>query len=141
MSESFDVVIVGGGHNGLICGAYLARAGLSVCVFERRLEIGGGLSTEEATLPGFQHNYHSVFHDAVEHMPAMEDLDLPAHGAEYIRPPVQVGLALSGGRALTLHTDRDKSEASIARFSRADADAWTKMDDDYHEFMEALVLP
>jgi len=141
MKDRHDVIVIGGGHNGLICAAYLARAGLDVCVFERRLEVGGGLSTEEATLPGFQHNYHSVFHDAVEHMPAMTDLSLAEHGAEYIRPPVQVGMVLADGRALTVHTDRSKTEASLARFSKADAQAWAQLDDDYHEFMETLVLP
>lgn len=139
--DSYDVLIIGGGHNGLICANYLARAGLKVCVFERRLEIGGGLSTEEATLPGFLHNFHSVFHDAVEHMPAMTDFDLAKHGAEYILPDVQVGMALSDGRAVTIHTDRDKTEASIGRFSERDADAWAEMDDNYHEFMETIVLP
>ena len=141
MTAEYDVIVVGGGHNGLICATYLAKAGLRVCVFEKRLEVGGGLSTEEATLPGFQHNYHSVFHDAVEHMPAMEDLDLRAHGAEYVRPDVQVGLALAGGRALTVHVDRARTEASLRRFSERDARAWARMDDDYHEFMETLVLP
>ena len=139
--QSFDVVIVGGGHNGLICANYLARAGVSVCVFEKRLEVGGGLSTEEATLPGFQHNFHSVFHDCVEHMPAMKDLDLVRHGAEYILPPVQVGMAFDDGRAVTIHTDRDKTVASLARFSEHDARAWAQMDDDYHDFVEALVMP
>lgn len=140
MSTSHDVIVIGGGHNGLLCAAYLAKAGLDVVVFERRLEIGGGLSTEEATVPGFYHNLHSVFHDAADHMPAMADLSLADHGLEYILPPVQVGLALTDGRALTIHTDRAKTEASLARFSERDAKAWAKMDDDYHEFMESIVM-
>lgn len=138
---SFDVIIIGGGHNGLICANYLARAGLSVCLFERRLEIGGGLSTEESTVPGFYHNLHSVFHDAAEHMPAMKDLDLRKHGVEYVLPKVQVGMALRDGRALTIHTDRDRTLASLRRFSARDADAWAQMDDDYHDFMETVVVP
>ena len=139
--SQYDVIVIGGGHNGLICAGYLGRAGLDVAVFERRLEAGGGLSTEEATLPGFYHNLHSVFHDAAEHMPAMADLELESHGADYILPDVQVGLALADGRALTIHTDRARTEASIARLSKADARAWAQMDDDYHEFMESVVVP
>ena len=140
-ADTYDVVIVGAGHNGLICAAYLARAGLSVCVLEKRLEVGGGLSTEEATLPGFYHNLHSLFHDAAEHMPAMADLDLASHGADYILPTVQVGLTFADGRALCVHTERARTEASIARFSARDAQAWAQTDDDYHEFMETLVVP
>ncbi len=141
MNEACDVAVVGGGHNGLICATYLARAGLEVCVFERRLELGGGLNTEEATRPGFYHNLHSVFHDAVEHMPAMRDLNLWAHGAHYVLPPVQVGLAFADGRALTLHCERERSLASLARFAAADARAWAAMDDAYHEFVETVVMP
>jgi phytoene dehydrogenase-like protein len=141
MTQTHDVLIIGGGHNGLICGAYLAKAGLDVCVFEARLEVGGGLSTEESTKPGFYHNLHSVFHDAVDHMPAMTDLDLPAHGAEYILPDVQVGLALADGRALTIHLDREKTRASLDRFSAVDGQAWCQIDDDYREFIETIVIP
>jgi phytoene dehydrogenase-like protein len=50
---TFDAVIVGAGHNGMTLGAYLARAGMSVAIFERRHEDGGGANTEEATVPGF----------------------------------------------------------------------------------------
>lgn len=142
MSEqTVDVVVIGGGHNGLICANYLVRAGLSVCLIERRLEIGGGLSTEEATVPGFYHNLHSLFHDAAQHMPAMDDLELARHGLEYILPEVQVGMCFSDHRGLTVHTERSRTEASLRRFSAADARAWTAMDDSYHDFMETLVLP
>ncbi len=140
-TQTCDVIVIGGGHNGLICANYLVRAGLDVTIFERRLEIGGGLSTEEATVPGFYHNLHSVFHDAAEHMPAMRDLDLRKHGVEYLLPEVQVALLLRDGRAVTVHTEREKTLASLARFSKHDADAWAQMDDDYHDFMETVVVP
>ena len=58
---SYDAVIIGSGHNGLICGSYLARAGMKVLVVERNDRVGGGLLTEEATVPGFRHNLHANF--------------------------------------------------------------------------------
>ncbi|MBI2565547.1 MAG: NAD(P)/FAD-dependent oxidoreductase [Candidatus Schekmanbacteria bacterium] len=137
----FDVAIIGGGHNGLICGGYLARAGLDVVIFERRLEAGGGLSTEEATLPGFYHNFHSVFHDAVEHMPAMKDLELEKHGARYVLPEVQVGITLSDGRCVLMHGELGRTLASLRRIDSRDATAWQQMVDDYGEFMQTLVVP
>lgn len=139
--QSHDVIVIGGGHNGLICANYLVRAGLSVCLFERRLEVGGGLSTEESTVPGFYHNLHSVFHDAAEHMPAIRDLDLRKYGVEYVLPRVQVATILRDGRAVTVHTNRERTLASLRRLSPRDADAWARMDDDYHDFMETVVVP
>ena len=64
------------GLNGLVLGSYLSRAGLSTIVFESRLESGGGLSTEEITLPGFAHNLHSYFHDTINIMPPFRDLKI-----------------------------------------------------------------
>jgi phytoene dehydrogenase-like protein len=136
-----DVAVIGAGHNGLICAATLARAGLDVLVLERRLEAGGGLTTEEVTLPGFLHNLHSFFHDAVAVMPAMHELELEAHGARYVRPPVQVGIACRDGRALVLHEDVDATCRSIARFSAKDAEAWRRVVADYRDFMDAVVVP
>jgi len=62
-----DVIVIGSGHNGLIVANYLAKAGLKVLIMERRLEAGGGLSTEEITVSGFLHNLHSYFHDTIFH--------------------------------------------------------------------------
>ncbi len=59
--EAFDAIIIGSGHNGLICGSYLARTGMKVLVVERNHRIGGGLLTEQATLPGFHHNLHETW--------------------------------------------------------------------------------
>ena len=60
--EKHDVVVVGGGHNGLIVAAYLAKAGLDVCVVERQDKVGGGVITREVTLPGFKQDTISTQH-------------------------------------------------------------------------------
>ena len=59
--KEFDVVIAGGGHNGLACGAVLAKEGLKVLVAERGKWLGGGVVTREVTLPGFKHDLIRIF--------------------------------------------------------------------------------
>lgn len=141
MSETYDVVIIGAGHNGLILANYLARAGLSVVVCEKRLEAGGGLSTEEVTIPGFYHNLHSFFHDAVEVSPVYKDLELEKFGTYYKRPPVQVGMTTSDGKCLVIHEDFKKTLNSLASFSLSDVAAYRNMQESYMEFIEAIVIP
>ncbi|MCC7166437.1 MAG: NAD(P)/FAD-dependent oxidoreductase [Rhodospirillales bacterium] len=138
---TYDVLIIGAGHNGLVLGAYLAKAGLKVCVLERRLEVGGGLSTEEITLPGFAHNLHSYFHDTINIMPAYTDLELERFNARYCHPPVQAGLILPDGRSLCFHDDLDKTCASIARFSERDAETWREVVANYREFISTVIVP
>jgi phytoene dehydrogenase-like protein len=107
--KKYDVIVVGAGHNGLILGNYLAKAGLKVLVIERRLEVGGGLSTEEITIPAFLHNLHSYFHDTINIMPPYDDLKMEAFNARYYRPPVQAGMILPDGRSLCFYDDLDKT--------------------------------
>jgi len=137
----YDVIVIGAGHNGLIAATYLAKAGLKTILFERRLEAGGGLCTEEVTLPGFQHNLHSYFHDAVKIMPPMKDLELERYGMRYVCPPVQVGVPLATAKAITLHGDLESTCKSIARFSEHDAKAYRDMHNAYREFIEVVVVP
>src|SRR3972149_11271980 len=73
---TWDVVIIGAGPNGLVAGAYLAKAGLRVLILEKRLESGGGLATEECTLPMFLHKPHSLYHMMVDYAPAYRDMGL-----------------------------------------------------------------
>jgi phytoene dehydrogenase-like protein len=138
--ETYDAVIIGGGHNGLILGNYLVRAGLKTLILERRLEVGGALSTEEITVPGFYHNIHSYFHDTINVMPAFQDLELEKYNACYRRPEVQAAIALQDGRSISIHTDVEKTCASIARISRHDAEAYREMYENYESFMEVVVL-
>ena len=62
LDRSYDGIIIGAGHHGLVLGSYLARCGLDILLVDRRLQYGGALATEEVTAPGFYHNLHSINH-------------------------------------------------------------------------------
>ena len=106
----YDVIVIGGGPNGLTAGAYLAKAGLRVLVLERRIEVGGGLATEEITTGGFAHNTHSIYHMMVDYSPVYTDLKLEEeYNCHYIYPSLQFALPFPDGRALCLYADPDAS--------------------------------
>lgn len=116
----YDGIVIGGGHNGLTCAAYLAKAGLRVAVVDRNEELGGGCSTEELTLPGFRHNTHSAYHFIGEG-PVLADLELHRHGLAYIYPEVQHASVFEDGTAVTIHRDPQRTAESFRRFSERDA--------------------
>jgi phytoene dehydrogenase-like protein len=74
-------------------------------------------------------------------LPAWLDLELEKYNARYYRPPVQAGIALKDGSAITIHTDLDKTCASIGRISERDAKAYREMNENYGPFMESVVVP
>ena len=82
MSKTYDVVVVGGGHNGLVCAAYLAKAGRSVLVLERRHVLGGAAATEEI-YPGFKYTICSYVVSLLRPQ-IINDLDLPRFGFELL---------------------------------------------------------
>ncbi len=86
MAEEYDVIIIGGGHNGLTAGCYPQKSGEKVLILERLHKAGGGVWTEEAALPGFKHNLASVFHGILHLGPVYKDLALKKYGAEYVWP-------------------------------------------------------
>jgi phytoene dehydrogenase-like protein len=134
----FDGVIIGGGHNGLTLGAYLTRAGLKVCVLEATAAIGGGCSTEQPTLPGFRFNLHSNFYISWANSPLTDDLDLGRFGFSTIEPPVQQGIAFRDGTALVINKDVEKTCASIAQFSKRDAETYHAMHQTFAIEMQPL---
>lgn len=142
MPTKHDVIIIGAGPNGLTTGAYLSKAGLKVLVLERRTEGGGGLATEEVTIPGFFHNTHSIYHMMVDYAPPYKDFQIEeVYGCKYIRPPLQFALPLSDGRCLCLYTDVDKTCNSIAQFSQRDATSYRNFYHKLNRYMEAFLGP
>ena len=139
LKDTYDAIIIGAGHNGLTLGAYLARSGLEVLVLERRHEEGGGLCSEEVTQPGFVHNIHANYHTFVDMAPPVNDLDVRGHGVEYVRPEVQMASIFDDGTALTVHTDMDKTLASMARFSEKDAGTFQRLYGEAHGFIDLLL--
>lgn len=121
-----DAVIVGGGHNGLVCAAYLARSGLDVLVLERRDLVGGAAVTEEPW-PGFRVSSAAYVVSLLP--PRIErELELRRHGyrVSIISPDYYV--PFSDGTALTLWGDLERDAEEIARLSSADADAYVEFD-------------
>lgn len=127
---SYDVVLIGGGHNGLCAAAYLARAGQKVGVFESRHEEAGAIHTSEATVPGFWHNLHAQYMEFIDYMPFYHDFDLLKLGARMIKPDCQVGITFADGRPpLLIYRPEleEKTHRSIARYSKHDADRFTEI--------------
>jgi phytoene dehydrogenase-like protein len=114
-----DVLIVGGGHNGLVCAAYLAASGLKVTVLERRHVVGGAAVTEEFH-PGFRNSVAS-YTVSLLNPKVIRDLDLHAHGLKIVERQLSNFLPTEDGRYLCIGGGRTKEE--VAKFSRKDADA------------------
>ena len=125
----YDVIIIGGGHNGLTAAAYLARAGRKVLVLERRHVLGGAAVTEEV-FPGFRFSVCSYVVSLLR-PEIIRDLDLPRHGLE-ILPLDGTFTPMPSGDYLWRVNDHAKTRREIARHSRLDAEA-------YDEYGRAMV--
>ena len=117
-----DVVVVGGGHNGLTCAAYLARAGLAVTVLERRDVLGGACVTEEL-IPGYR---CSARRYSLAQPEIAADLELVAHGLEFLPRNPSVVALFPGSRHLMLGADEAACVEQMAQFSAKDAAAYRR---------------
>src|SRR3954466_16109540 len=127
--KKYDAIIIGGGHNGLVTAAYLARAGKKVLVLERRHVLGGAARTEEV-FPGFKFSVCSYVVSLLR-AEIIRELDLPRHGLE-ILPLDGTFTPMPNGDYLWRVNDHAKTRREIARHSRLDAEA-------YDEYGKAMV--
>src|ERR671933_421498 len=141
MTESFDIVVAGGGHNSLITAAYLAKAGYDVAVLEARAAVGGGAVTEELTLPGFRFDSCSTGHTLIQPNPLLRDDELglkSEYGLEYISPDPIAHVVFPDGESFTHWLDLNRTCDEIARFSPRDADAYRRALAEFEEIRAAL---
>jgi phytoene dehydrogenase-like protein len=140
LEKTYDGIIIGAGHHGLVLGSYLAKAGLDILLVDRRLQYGGGLSTQEVTAPGFYHNLHSINHFHITETPWFSDLGL-ADRVTYITPRHELGQPHLDGSALVFGRDLEETLANVARFSKKDADTFREWNRKAEEITARIFLP
>jgi phytoene dehydrogenase-like protein len=118
-SGAYDAVLIGGGHNGLVCAFYLARAGLKVRVLERRGIVGGAAVTEEFH-PGFR-NSTASYTVSLLNPKVIADMKLKDRGLRIVKRPISNFLPTVDGRYLKAGGGLEKTQAEIAKFSAKDA--------------------
>ncbi len=138
---SYDFIVIGSGHNGLACAAYLAKAGAGVLVLERSAQVGGSCSTSEATLPGFRHNICSVVHTHIPTSPVYRDLELERHGVRYVYPEHLRGTLFPGDESIVMYRDTERMARELGRFSARDERTFRGLVADYGEFIDSTYLP
>jgi phytoene dehydrogenase-like protein len=134
-----DALIIGGGHNGLVCASYLAAAGLKVTVLERRGIVGGAAVTEEFH-PGFRNSVAS-YTVSLLNPKVIRDLDLPAHGLRIVERELSNFMPTEDGRYLSVGAGR--THAEVAKFSQKDGqklDEYARRLDVIADLLRELVL-
>jgi len=118
-ADDLDAVVVGSGPNGLAAAISLARAGRSVHVVEASDRVGGGLRSDELTLPGFIHDHCSAIHPFGRISPFFQSLDLARHGLAWATPVTAIGHPLDDGSAVTVRADVPTTAAGLDPSDRA----------------------
>ena len=131
-----NVIIIGGGHNGLVAACYLAKAGLKPLVLERRGIIGGAAVTEEIH-PGFRCS--TLAHSAAPFFSEIaKDLDLARYGLEIITPAARVLALVPDGRSICIYNEPARTIGEIEKFSAADAKSYPEFERSFSRIGKAL---
>jgi len=129
--SQYEALVIGAGHNGLTCAAYLAKAGLKVLVLEGKSRIGGMATTEELIAPGLYSDVHASGFLLGKLSPALEELALNRHGLNIITPNPNWGQVFPDGSGLAISRDVDETATSLARYSKKDAATWNSLYNSY----------
>ena len=138
---TYDVVIIGAGHNGLVCAAYLLKAGYSVALLEKRAIPGGGATTEESMpeeAPGFKFNLCAIDHEFIHLGPVVEELELNKYGLEYLYCDPVTFCPHPDGKYFLAHKSVEKTCAEIARYSQRDAEKYGEFIDFWQRLTKGI---
>jgi phytoene desaturase len=139
MEQNYDIAVIGGGHNGLTCACYLAKAGLKVIVLERRHIVGGAVCTQEDLIDGYKIDVGSSAHIMIHLTPILRDLELEKFGLKYIDcDPFAFAPMPDGKGAIYFWKDIDKTCESIATVSPEDADRYRKFVTEWEKLNEGV---
>lgn len=123
-AETVDAVVIGAGPNGLVAANILADAGWDVLVLEAAETPGGAVRTAELTAPGFRNDVGSAFYPLAAASPVISALGLDQYGLRWRHAPVALAHVMPDDRSAIISRDLDRTTASLAEFSPADADSW-----------------
>ncbi|MBF2006739.1 MAG: NAD(P)/FAD-dependent oxidoreductase [Chlorogloeopsis fritschii C42_A2020_084] len=140
--QEYDVVIIGAGHNGLVCAAYLLKAGYSVLLLEKRSVPGGAATTEECLpqeAPGFKFNLCAIDHEFIHLGPVVQELELEKYGLEYLECDPVVFCPHPDGKYFLGHKSLEKTCAGIARYNERDAKKYAEFTDYWQRALGAMI--
>lgn len=140
--QQYDVVIIGAGHNGLVCAAYLLKAGYSVVLLEKRPVPGGAATTEECLpqeAPGFKFNLCAIDHEFIHLAPVVQELELEKYGLEYLECDPVVFCPHPDGKYFLGHKSVEKTCAQIARYNHRDAKKYAEYTDYWLRVINAMI--
>ena len=138
--NSHDAIVVGAGHNGLACAAYLAKAGWDILVLERNREVGGAVRSGQITRPGFTHDLYATNQNLFRTSPVYRDFkqDLERHGLRYIISDKPYANAFPNGKTLRVYRNAQRTLELIRRHSAADAEVWEQLYETHKAFGQTL---
>lgn len=136
--ESYDIIIIGAGHNALVCTAYLLKSGYSVLLLEKNSIPGGACTTEEllpGAAPGFKFNPCAIDHIFIHLGPIIQELALDQYGLEYLFCDPVVFCPHPDGKYFLAHRSVEQTCAEIARYSPRDAQKYAEFTDFWQRFI------